>query len=50
MISHIRNLIYDTNERFHRKENHGNGEQTYDCQGERGGGGSGMEWEFGANR
>ena len=26
MISHIRNLIYGTNELFHRKENHGHRE------------------------
>ena len=26
MISHISNLIYGTNETFHRKENHGLGE------------------------
>ena len=26
MISHISNLIYGTNETFHRKENHGPGE------------------------
>ena len=26
MISHICNIIYGTNERFHRKENHGLGE------------------------
>ena len=37
------NLINCTNEPFHRKENHG--EQTCGCQG--GGGGSGMDWEFG---
>ena len=33
MISHIWNVIYSTNESFHRKENHGHGEQTYGCQG-----------------
>ena len=48
MISHIWNLIYGTNERFHRKEHHVLGEQTYGCQGE--GGGSGMDWELGVNR
>jgi len=48
MISHIWNLIYATNEHFHRKENHGHGEQTCDCQ--RGGGGSGMDWESEVNR
>ena len=37
-----------TNESFHRKENHGHGEQVCGCQG--GGGGSGMDWEFGVNR
>ena len=31
MISHIWNLIYGTNKAFHRKENHGHGEQTCDC-------------------
>ena len=36
-----------TNEPFHRKENHGLGEQTCGCQGE--GGGSGMDWEFGVH-
>ena len=34
MISHIWNLIYCTNEPFHRKKNHELGEQTYGCQGE----------------
>ena len=48
MISHIWNLIYGTNETFHGKENHGHGEQTCGCQG--GGGGSGIDWEFGVNR
>ena len=28
MTSHIWNLIYSTKELFHRKENHGLGEQT----------------------
>ena len=37
------NLIYGTNEPFHRKEMHGLGEQTYGCQG----GGNRMDWEFG---
>ena len=36
-IIYIWNLIYDTNEPFHRKEMHGLGEQTGGCQG----GGSG---------
>ena len=30
------------------KKNHGLGEQTCGCQG--GGGGSGIDWEFGVNR
>ena len=46
-ITYIWNLIYSTNEPFHRKETHGLGEQTFDCQG--GGGGSGMDWELGVN-
>ena len=33
MTSYIWNLIYDTNELFHRKETHGLGEQTCVCQG-----------------
>ena len=40
MISHIWNLIYGTNEPFHRKQNHVLGEQTYGCQG----GGEGVGW------
>ena len=48
MISHFWNLIYGTKKPFHRKENHGLGEQTCGCQG--GGGGSGMDWELGVNR
>ena len=32
-ITYIWNVIYSTNESFHRKENHGHGEQTYGCQG-----------------
>ena len=44
-ITYIWNLIYGTNEHFHRKESHGNGEQTCGCQGEEGG--SGMAWESG---
>ena len=47
-ITYIWNLIFDTNEPFHRKENHGHGVQTHDCQ--RGGGENGMDWEFGVNR
>ena len=31
-ITYIWNLIYGTNEPFHRKENHGHGEQTCVCQ------------------
>ena len=46
-ITYIWNLIYGTNETFHRKENHGLGEQIYGFQG--GGGESGMYWEFGVN-
>ena len=41
-------LTHGTNEPLHRKENHGLGEQTYGCQ--KGGRGSGMDWEFGINR
>lgn len=40
MISHIWNLIYGANEPFHKKENHGHGEQTCGYQG--GGGGDGL--------
>ena len=40
--------MYSTNEPFHRKAMHGLGEQTCGCQG--GGGGSGIDWEFGVNR
>jgi len=47
-LTYIWNLIFGTNEPFHRKENHEHGEQTCGCQG--GGGGSGMDWEFGVNR
>ena len=47
-ITHIWNLIYSTNEPFHRKETHGHGEQTCGCQG--GGGGSEMDREFGVSR
>ena len=47
-ITNTWNLIYGTNEPFHRKENHGLGEQICGCQGE--GGGSGMDWELGVNR
>ena len=39
------NLMYDTNEPFHRKETHGLGEQT--CSQ---GGDSGMDWESEVNR
>ena len=35
--------MYSTNELFHKKENHGHGEQT--CGGQGGAGGSGMDWE-----
>ena len=41
MISfHIWNLRHGTSEPFHRKENHGHGEQTCDCQGR-----GGREWD-----
>ena len=33
-ITNIWNLRYGTNEPFHRKKNHGFGEQTCGCQGE----------------
>ena len=39
-ITYIWDLIYGTNEHFHRKENHGHGEQTCGCQG----GGEGVGW------
>ena len=32
-ITYIWNLIYGTNETFHRKENYGHGEQTCGYQG-----------------
>ena len=32
-ITYMWNLIYGTNEPFHRKETHGLGEQTSGCQG-----------------
>ena len=41
-------LIYGTNQSFHRKETHGLGVQTCDCQ--RVAGGSGMDWESGVMR
>ena len=47
-IPYIWDLIYGTNEPFHRKENHGLGEQTCGCQ--EGGGGSGADWESRVNR
>ena len=48
-ITYIWSLIYSTNEfPFHRKENHGHGEETCGCQG--GWGRSGMDWGFGVNR
>ena len=47
-ITYIWNLIGGTNEPFHRKENHGLGEQTCGCQG--GGGWSGMYEVLGDNR
>ena len=42
------NLVYGTNEPFHRKENYGLGEQTCGCQG--GGGGSGVVGKLEVNR
>ena len=45
-ITYSWNLIYSTNEPFHRKENRGHREETCGFQG----GGSGMDWEFGVNR
>ena len=47
-ITYIWNLIYGTNELFHRKENHGHGEQTCGSQGR--GRGNGVYWESGVNR
>ena len=44
----IWNLIYGTNEPFHRKENHGLGEQTCGCQW--GWGRNGTGWAFGISR
>ena len=44
-ITDIWYLIYSTNERFHRKENHGLGEETCGCPG--GEGGSGRDRELG---
>ena len=41
-------LIYSTHEPFHRKENHGHGEQTCGCQ--EGRERSRRDWEFGVNR
>ena len=40
MISHSSNLIYGTNESFHRKETHGLVEQTIVCLGR----GEGVGW------
>ena len=48
MISLISGIQYSVNEPFHRKENHGLGEQICGCQ--RGGGGSGMDGALGVNR
>ena len=48
MISHIWNVIYGTNEPFHRKETHDMENILMIAQGR--GGGSGMDWEFGINR
>ena len=44
-ITYIWNLVYDTNEPFHRKETHEHGEQTCGCQGEEGG--VGWTWNLG---
>ena len=41
-IIYIWNLIYSTNETFHRKENHGLGEQTCGCKGGRESKGDGL--------
>ena len=49
-IAYIWNLIYSTNKTFHRKETHGLREQICGCQRGEGGGGSGMDWEFGVKR
>ena len=48
MISNVWNLIYGTNESFHRKETHGLGEQICGCLG--GVGESGMDWKSGVDR
>ena len=47
IITHIWCLTYSTNEPFHRKENHGLGEETRGCPG--GGGESGRDGELGVN-
>ena len=47
MPYNISYIIFGTNEHFHRKENHGLGEENRGCQG--GGGESGMDWEFVVN-
>ena len=44
---YIWNLIYGTNESFHKKENHGHGEQTCGCQGWQGQGGVGWTGNLG---
>ena len=46
--TYIWNLVYSTNEPFHRKETRGLGEQTCGCQG--GEGGNGIDWDPGVNR
>ena len=48
MIAHVWKLIYGTNEPFHRKENHGLGEETCGCL--MGGRGSGRDRELGLIR
>ena len=44
-ITYIWNLMYSTDEPFHRKETHGLGEQTCACQGD--GEREGCTWNLG---
>ena len=44
------NLIYGENQPIYRTVTHGHREQTWGCQGGRGGGGGEMDWEFGVSR